>query len=142
MHIHLPPTPAPPDIPFFQEIDSQYGPVSYLVNAAGISTDALLIKSSPDIIHHTITTNLTSTLLLTQGLIKGMMRISSSSSASKEDPLPSILNISSVTAVKGSPGQSIYSASKAGLLGFTRSLAAELVSRRIRVNAICVINNM
>lgn len=97
-----------------------------LINGAGMSLNALLVKSSPDQIITTLNTNLTSAILLSQGLSKSIIR-------SKGQ----IINISSVIGMlKQQPGLSIYAASKAGLVGFTKALAKELGPSGVRVNAI------
>lgn len=107
-------------------IESELGTPSGLVNNAGITRDGLLVRMSDDDWDSVIGINLTGAFLMTRALARGMMRKRGGS----------IVNISSVVALMGSPGQVNYSASKAGLLGLTRSVASELAPRGIRVNAI------
>ena len=102
-------------------------PVSGLVNNAGISQDGLLLRIKPKELINTINTNLLGSILVTQALSRGFLKCRNAS----------IVNISSVTALMGNPGQIGYTASKAGLIGFTKSLAKELASRNVRCNAIC-----
>jgi 3-oxoacyl-[acyl-carrier protein] reductase len=97
-----------------------------LVNNAGITRDNLLMRMDLDSWEKVLRVNLTGAFLVTKAVSKAMMR----------QKQGSIVNISSVVALTGSAGQANYSASKAGLLGFTRSLAREFASRNIRVNAV------
>jgi 3-oxoacyl-[acyl-carrier protein] reductase len=103
-----------------------FGTVHVLVNNAGITRDTLLLRMKrsdwDDVIH----TNLTGTFLLTQALIGPMMKAR----------WGRIINISSVVGETGQAGQTNYAASKAGLIGFTKSLARELASRNITANAV------
>lgn len=102
-------------------------PVLGLVNNAGITRDNLLIRMDRDSWDRVLTVNLTGAFLVTRAVSRHMMRSRAGS----------IVNISSVVALTGSAGQANYAASKAGLLGLTRTLARELASRGIRVNAVC-----
>jgi 3-oxoacyl-[acyl-carrier protein] reductase len=97
-----------------------------LVNNAGITRDSLLMRMDLESWEKVLRVNLTGAFLVTKAVSKAMMR----------QKQGSIVNISSVVALTGSAGQANYSASKAGLLGFTRSLAREFASRNIRVNAV------
>jgi 3-oxoacyl-[acyl-carrier protein] reductase len=97
-----------------------------LVNNAGITRDNLLMRMDLDSWDKVLRVNLTGAFLVTKAISKAMMR----------QKQGSIVNISSVVALTGSAGQANYSASKAGLLGLTRSLAREFASRNIRVNAV------
>ncbi|KAJ2795690.1 hypothetical protein H4S07_006414, partial [Coemansia furcata] len=102
------------------------GKIDILVNAAGISRDALLVRMSQAELMDTLNTNLVSAMMLSKEITLGMIRQQSGV----------IINVSSVIGLHGNAGQSAYAASKAGLVGFTKSLAKELGSRGVRVNAI------
>ncbi len=109
-----------------EEIVGDFGRVDILVNNAGITRDTLLMRMSEDQWDQVLTVNLKSVFNLTKAAIKPMMKQKSGS----------IVNMSSVVGVSGNAGQSNYSASKAGILGFTKSVAKELGSRNVRCNAI------
>jgi 3-oxoacyl-[acyl-carrier protein] reductase len=113
--------------PMFDRIEQQYGPVDYLVNNAGISRDALLAFMSDDQWDEVIATNLRGTYLCSSLVLPGMMRRGSGA----------ICNIVSPSGVRGQAGQCNYSASKGGIIAFTKSLAREVGRFNIRVNAIC-----
>lgn len=103
-----------------------FGSIDICVNNAGISRDNLLLRVTPEQWDDIMQANLKSVYNLTRQVIKPMMKARSGS----------IINLSSVVGVKGNPGQSAYAASKAGIIGFTKSIAQELGSRNVRVNAI------
>lgn len=103
-----------------------FGTVDVLVNNAGITRDTLLMRMSEEQWDEVINTNLKSAFNLTKAVIKPMLKAR----------YGSIINMSSVVGVQGNAGQSNYAASKAGLIGFTKSIAQELGSRNIRCNAI------
>jgi len=105
---------------------SQFGKVEILVNNAGITRDGLLMRMKRADWDDVIGTNLTGAFLLTQALVPAMMK----------NRWGRIVNISSVVGRTGQAGQANYAASKAGLIGFTRSLARELASRGITANAV------
>ncbi|KAI8845905.1 3-oxoacyl-reductase [Chytriomyces cf. hyalinus JEL632] len=109
-----------------KQIMQQYGPVENLVNCAGISKDSILLTMDPIEAQEVIATNLFGTINMSRGIAKGMLRRRKGC----------IINVSSVLGIKGMEGTSVYSASKAGVIGFTRSLARELGPRGIRVSAI------
>lgn len=104
----------------------QFGKIDVLVNNAGISRDNLLLRVSEEQWDEVMTANLKSVFNLTKNAIRPMMKARSGS----------IINMSSVVGVRGNAGQSSYSASKAGIIGFTKSNALELGSRNIRCNVI------
>ncbi len=104
----------------------EFGSIDILVNNAGITRDGLLMRMDEKQWDMVIDINLKSVFNLTKGVIMTMMKQRSGS----------IINMSSVVGVKGNAGQTNYSASKAGILGFTKSVALELGSRNIRCNAI------
>ncbi|PRZ00105.1 3-oxoacyl-[acyl-carrier-protein] reductase [Marinilabilia salmonicolor] len=108
------------------EIVKEFGQVDILVNNAGITKDTLLMRMTEDQWDAVITVNLKSAFNFTKAVQKTMLKQRSGS----------IINMSSVVGVSGNAGQSNYSASKAGLIGFTKSIAKELGSRGIRSNAI------
>ena len=97
-----------------------------LINNAGITKDNLMMRMKLEEWHDVLSTNLTGVFQLSQGLLRGMMKAK----------FGRIINISSVVGSMGNPGQSNYAASKAGVEGLTRSLAAEVASRNITVNAV------
>tara|TARA_Y100000022_G_scaffold87384_1_gene75265 strand:+ start:1104 stop:1838 length:735 start_codon:yes stop_codon:yes gene_type:complete len=107
-------------------IQESYGTVYGLVNNAGITEDNLLMRMSDEQWLSVIETNLTSLYRVTKSLVKDMMKARQGR----------IINVGSIVGVMGNAGQSNYSASKSGLLGFTKSLARELSSRNINVNSI------
>jgi 3-oxoacyl-[acyl-carrier protein] reductase len=105
---------------------AHFGGVDILVNNAGITRDTLLLRMKRADWDAVMTTNLTGTFLLTQALLNPMLRAR----------WGRIINISSVVGRVGQAGQANYAASKAGLIGFTRSMARELASRSVTVNAV------
>jgi 3-oxoacyl-[acyl-carrier protein] reductase len=108
------------------EVIKEFGTVDILVNNAGISKDNLLLRMSPEQWDEVMTTNLKSVYNMTKQVIRPMMKARKGS----------IINMSSIIGMRGNAGQSSYAASKAGIIGFTKSVAAELGSRNIRCNAI------
>ena len=111
----------------FERIEREYGPVDYLVNNAGINQDALLAFMSEEQWNEVIDTNLRGTYLCSRLALPGMMRRGSGA----------ICNIVSPSGVRGQAGQCNYSASKGGIIAFTKALAREMGAFRIRVNAVC-----
>lgn len=107
-------------------VTEQLGPITVLVNNAGITDDGLMLRMGPDQWDRVIATNLRSVYLCTKAVLKGMIRAKGGR----------IINISSVSGVSGNPGQANYAASKAGVIGFTKSMAKEVGSRGITVNAV------
>jgi 3-oxoacyl-[acyl-carrier protein] reductase len=108
------------------EVVSTWGKVDILVNNAGITRDILLMKMSDDDIDKVIDVNLKGSLRWCRAVVRPMMKARGGS----------IVNVSSIVGLVGSPGQSNYAAAKAGMMGMTRSLAAELGGRGVRVNSI------
>ncbi|MDX9928416.1 MAG: 3-oxoacyl-[acyl-carrier-protein] reductase [Bacteroidales bacterium] len=108
------------------EILKDFDTIDILVNNAGITRDTLLMRMTEQQWDDVIAVNLKSVFNLTKAVLKPMMKQKSGS----------IINMSSVVGVSGNAGQSNYSASKAGIIGFTKSMAKELGSRNIRCNAI------
>ncbi|MCY7356096.1 MAG: 3-oxoacyl-[acyl-carrier-protein] reductase [Rudanella sp.] len=105
---------------------ADFGTVDVLVNNAGITKDGLLMRMSEEQWDSVITVNLKSVFNLTKAVIKPMMKARSGS----------IINLTSVVGIRGNAGQANYAASKAGIIGFTKSVALELGSRNVRSNAI------
>lgn len=108
------------------DVLKDFGSIDICVNNAGISRDNLLLRLTPEQWDEVMQANLKSVYNLTRQVIKPMMKARKGS----------IINLSSIVGVKGNPGQSSYAASKAGIIGFTKSIAQEIGSRNIRVNAI------
>ena len=111
---------------FVKEIIDEYGKLDVLVNNAGITRDTLLMRMKKEDFEEVIDTNLVGTFNVTKNVISYMIKARSGR----------IINISSVVGVAGNAGQTNYSASKAGIIGFTKSLAKEVASRGILVNAV------
>ncbi len=108
------------------QVVEAYGTIDVLVNNAGITRDTLLMRMTEEQWDEVINTNLKSAFNLTKAVQRPMLKARSGS----------IINMSSVVGVSGNAGQANYAASKAGLIGFTKSVAQELGSRNIRCNAI------
>ena len=109
-----------------KQIIEKYGKIDVLVNNAGITKDMLLMRMKKEDFENVIDVNLVGTFNITKNVIPYMMKQKSGR----------IINISSVVGVSGNAGQTNYSASKAGIIGFTKSLAKEVGSRNILVNAV------
>ena len=108
------------------KIIEEHGKIDILVNNAGITSDGLFVRMSPEQWEKVININLSSAFYVSHSVVKHMMKARRGS----------IVNMSSVIGISGNAGQANYSASKAGLIGLTKSLAKELGSRNIRVNAV------
>jgi len=108
-----------------KEAQADLGPITTLVNNAGIKKDGPLMRMDPAAWHDVIDTNLTGTFNYTRALIGELIRRSGS-----------VVNVTSTSGVTGMAGQTNYSASKAGIIGFTKALAKEVVRFDVRVNAI------
>ncbi len=109
-----------------KQIVEKFGRIDVLVNNAGITKDALLMRMKEEDFDKVIQVNLKGTFNVTKAVVPYMMKRKSGN----------IVNLSSVVGVTGNAGQCNYSASKAGIIGFTKSLARELASRNIRLNAV------
>ena len=111
---------------FSKSVIDDFGSIDVLVNNAGITKDGLLMRMTENDFNSVMQINMNSVFNMTKAVIKPMMKAKNGS----------IINMSSVVGVKGNAGQTNYSASKAGIIGFTKSTALELGSRNIRCNAI------
>lgn len=111
---------------FVKDVLKEFGTVDVCVNNAGISKDNLLLRMTPEQWDEVIKVNLNSVFYMTKQVIRPMMKAKSGS----------IINMSSIIGEIGNAGQASYAASKAGIIGFTKSVAKELGSRNIRCNAI------
>lgn len=109
-----------------KKIEAEFGPIEVLVNNAGITKDGLLMRMKEEDFKSVIDVNLIGTFNVTRNVVPCMIKRKGGR----------IINISSVVGVMGNAGQTNYSASKAGIIGFTKSLAKEVASRNILVNAI------
>ena len=109
-----------------KQIAASYGDVSILVNNAGITKDTLLMRMSDEDWNAVINTNLTSVFRMSQAVLRPMMKARTGR----------IISISSVVGHMGNAGQTNYAAAKAGMTGFTKSLAAEVGSRNVTVNCV------
>ncbi len=111
---------------FVNDVLKEFGKVDICVNNAGISKDNLLLRMTPEQWDDVMDINLKSVFNMTKQVIRPMMKAKSGT----------IINMSSIIGIRGNAGQSSYAASKAGIIGFTKSVALELGSRNIRCNAI------
>ena len=111
---------------FVKQVIERFGQIDVLVNNAGITIDMVLMRMKKEDFEQVIDTNLVGTFNVTKNVVPYMMKARSGR----------IINISSVVGISGNAGQTNYSASKAGIIGFTKSLAKEIASRNILVNAV------
>lgn len=109
----------------FEEMEKHLGPVNFLVNAAGINRDALFVRTRTEDMVSQLHTNLLGSMLTCKAAMRTMIKQGGS-----------IVNVGSIIGFKGNVGQSAYSASKGGLIGFSRSLAKEVARKKIRVNVV------
>ena len=114
---------------FVKKVKDEFGSIDFLVNNAGITRDNLIMRMKEDDWDSVIDTNLKGAWNFSKAVLRPMMRNENGGS---------ILNISSISGVVGMLGQSNYSASKAGMIGLTKSLAKEIASRKITVNALAL----
>jgi len=110
----------------FDRVLADHGRIDHLVNNAGITRDNLLLRMKDQEWQEVIATNLTGVFLCTQAVLKPMLKQRSGR----------IVNVTSVVGIAGNAGQANYAASKAGIVGFTKSVAREVASRSITVNAV------
>lgn len=111
----------------FRRVTEEAGAVTGLVNNAGLSRDGLLLKYPMDVYEATMATNLRGAFLCSRAALRGMLRAK----------WGRIVNMSSAVAIHGNAGQTVYAATKAGLVGLTKSLAREVGGKGITVNALC-----
>jgi 3-oxoacyl-[acyl-carrier protein] reductase len=111
---------------FVNDVVKEFGTIDICVNNAGISKDNLLMRMTPEQWDDVMEVNLKSVFNMTKQVIRPMMKARKGS----------IINMSSIIGIRGNAGQSSYAASKAGIIGFTKSIAQELGSRNVRCNAI------
>lgn len=109
-----------------KKIVDRHNKIDILVNNAGITADNLLLRMKPEDWDHVIGTNLKGTMLCTKAVSRFMVR----------ERYGRIINMTSVVGLSGNAGQSLYAATKAGIIGFTKAMAKELASRTITVNAV------
>lgn len=112
---------------FINDVVEEFGRIDAIVNNAGITRDGLLMRMSEENWDEVMNVNLKSVFNITKAALKTLLKQRSGS----------IINMSSVVGIEGNAGQSNYAASKAGAIGFTKSIAQEIGSRNIRCNAIC-----
>ena len=110
----------------FAAVESGLGPVEILINNAGITADALLLRMKPEAWESVIRTNLDSVYHCTRAALRGMVKAR----------WGRVISVTSVAGIAGNAGQANYAAAKAGIIGFTRSVAKEVGSRGITVNAV------
>ena len=110
----------------FEAVTEQLGPVEILVNNAGITRDDLILRMSVEAWDEVIETNLRSVYLMTKTALRSMLRAK----------WGRVISLSSISGIAGNPGQANYAASKAAIIGFTKSVAREVGSRGITVNAV------
>jgi len=111
---------------FVEQVQVEFGPVSILVNNAGITRDNLLARMKDEEWDDIQATNLKAVFVLSRAVLRGMMKARAGR----------IVNVSSVVGYTGNPGQANYAAAKAGMVGFSKSLAREVGSRNITVNCV------
>ena len=109
-----------------KQIEENFGPISILVNNAGITRDNLLLRMKDEEWDDILETNLSSVFRVTKACLRGMVRAQRGR----------VITVTSIVGATGNPGQTNYAAAKAGLVGFTKSLASEVASRGITVNGI------
>jgi 3-oxoacyl-[acyl-carrier protein] reductase len=108
------------------DIEAREGTIRILVNNAGITRDGLMLRMKPDDWDAVVNTNLTGVYRLSKAVLRGMMKAR----------VGRIVSIASVVGLTGNPGQANYAAAKAGIIGFTKSLAREIASRQITCNVV------
>nr|XP_034815287.2 3-oxoacyl-[acyl-carrier-protein] reductase isoform X5 [Pan paniscus] len=115
----------------FEEMEKHLGRVNFLVNAAGINRDGLLVRTKTEDMISQLHTNLLGSMLTCKAAMRTMIQQQGGS----------IVNVGSIVGLKGNSGQSVYSASKGGLVGFSRALAKEVARKKIRVNVVAPVTS-
>uniref|UniRef100_A0A8B7TZJ0 3-ketoacyl-[acyl-carrier-protein] reductase beta subunit n=1 Tax=Castor canadensis TaxID=51338 RepID=A0A8B7TZJ0_CASCN len=110
----------------FEEMEKHLGQINFLVNAAGVNRDSLLVRTKTEDMISQLHTNLLGSMLTCKAALRTMI----------QQQRGSIVNVGSIVGLKGNSGQSVYSASKGGLVGFSRALAKEVARKKIRVNVV------
>lgn len=114
---------------FVKQVSAEFGTIDFLINNAGITRDTLILRMKEDDWDSVMDTNLKGAFNFSKAVLRPMMKNADGGS---------ILNIASISGVVGMLGQTNYSASKAGMIGFTKALAKEIASRKITVNALAL----
>ncbi|XP_020012291.2 3-oxoacyl-[acyl-carrier-protein] reductase isoform X1 [Castor canadensis] len=110
----------------FEEMEKHLGQINFLVNAAGVNRDSLLVRTKTEDMISQLHTNLLGSMLTCKAALRTMI----------QQQRGSIVNVGSIVGLKGNSGQTVYSASKGGLVGFSRALAKEVARKKIRVNVV------
>jgi len=110
----------------FKEVIAEFGTVEILVNNAGITRDSLLMRMGDDVFDSVIAVNLRSVFLATKAIVRQMMK----------QKFGRIINMASINGIQGQPGQANYAASKAGVIGMTRSNSKEFAAKGVTINAV------
>nr|XP_054341138.1 3-oxoacyl-[acyl-carrier-protein] reductase isoform X7 [Pongo pygmaeus] len=120
----------------FEEMEKHLGRVNFLVNAAGINRDSLLVRTKTEDMVSQLHTNLLGSMLTCKAAMRTMIQQQGGSIVNVGHRRGMLLRKRSIVGLKGNSGQSVYSASKGGLVGFSRALAKEVARKKIRVNVV------
>ncbi|XP_032004773.1 3-oxoacyl-[acyl-carrier-protein] reductase isoform X1 [Hylobates moloch] len=120
----------------FEEMEKHLGRVNFLVNAAGINRDSLLVRTKTEDMISQLHTNLLGSMLTCKAAMRTMIQQQGGSVVNVGHRRGMLLHKRSIVGLKGNSGQSVYSASKGGLVGFSRALAKEVARKKIRVNVV------
>ncbi|XP_030672173.1 carbonyl reductase family member 4 isoform X3 [Nomascus leucogenys] len=120
----------------FEEMEKHLGRVNFLVNAAGINRDSLLVRTKTEDMISQLHTNLLGSMLTCKAAMRTMIQQQGGSIVNVGHRRGMLLHKRSIVGLKGNSGQSVYSASKGGLVGFSRALAKEVARKKIRVNVV------
>ncbi|XP_055241745.1 3-oxoacyl-[acyl-carrier-protein] reductase isoform X3 [Gorilla gorilla gorilla] len=125
----------------FEEMEKHLGRVNFLVNAAGINRDSLLVRTKTEDMVSQLHTNLLGSMLTCKAAMRTMIQQQGGSIVNVGHRREMLLHKRSIVGLKGNSGQSVYSASKGGLVGFSRALAKEVARKKIRVNVVAPVTN-